>query len=166
LHDSDAVIVVITTGQRTPRDYSVDVNDGVHALADVGLRWSGRFEPVDIRSGPRSVRNAILALGVQVVVVPSVRALGVSQGDAFGAFRLLLQTDVRVITARDIIWSSEREYNYHSYGHRWSERVSLGRDFPSDYSDGGRSWADEYRMLALDENESNVRRLRSAWCGD
>lgn len=165
LQVSDAVIMVTTTGQRSPRDLSTDISDGVEALVELGLRWSGRFEAVDIRIGPLKVRQAMLAIGVETIVVSSIRALGMSQGDAFGAFRLLLQTDLRVITARDIIWGRfDGQGDYERHSHRWAERVSVGYGFPADRSDGGRSWADEYRtLLPADTYDDDEEYARGHW---
>ncbi|MCU1361969.1 MAG: hypothetical protein JWN99_3258 [Ilumatobacteraceae bacterium] len=153
LQASDAVLVVTTGGYRNPKDLSRDIGDGTSALGAVGLRWSGRWQPVDVGNGPEFVRDAIVAFGATTVVVSSVRALGVSQGDAFAAFRLLLRTELRIITARDILWGSDQRYDSDRYMNRWNERTTMGYEFPHDRSDGGRSWADEYRMLFDDTSD-------------
>lgn len=153
LQPTDAIIILSTSGGRSPEELSEDVGDGVRALAMIGLRWAGRFETVDVGQGPAIVSGTISNALADIVVISSVRSLGVNQGDAFATFRRVLQqTRVRVITARDAIWASAHECGYRfSYDHSWRERVAVGSDFPNDHSDGGRSWADEYRMLAMDD---------------
>ena len=163
LEPTDAIIVLTTSGHRSPADLSAEVADGARALAMIGLRWTGAFESIDVRRGPAIVGGAIGILPADIAVISSVRALGVSQGDAFAAFRRVLQqTRVRVVTARDAIWASERESGYrYQYDRSWHERVSIGSDFPDDVSDGGRSWADEYRLLGLDDGDWDFSEERS-----
>lgn len=152
LRPSDAAIVLTTSGHRTPGDFSADVNEGVGALAALGLGWSGSFVVVDVRGGPKMVRDAVVEIGAEVVVVSSVRVLGISQGDAFGAFRLLLRAELRVITARDVMWATTNSGYYDSRSPRWSQ---YGRDeepdFAGDWSNSGRREVDEYRVLGLED---------------
>jgi hypothetical protein len=153
LQPSNAAIVLTTSGHRTPKDFSTDVDEGVAALAAVGLSWSRSFVVVDVRSGPRMIRTELVEIGTDTVVISSVRALGVGQGDAFGAFRLLLQAELRVITARDVMWATTN-----SGGHsdrcslRWSEYgCSSEPDLYDDWSPAGRGGVDEYRVLGFED---------------
>lgn len=163
LQPSDAAIVLTTSGRRTPKDFSVDVGEGIAALAAVDLGWSACFVVVDVRGGPKMLRDTVVAVGAAVLVVSSVRALGVGQGDAFAAFRLLLQAELRVITSRDIVWANHPGTYYDPVSTRWSE---YGRgcqtDFDDDWSYRDRRWLDEYRLLGFegtqDDDEEYARR--------
>ena len=81
LEPTDTIIVLTTSGHRSPADLSTEVADGARALAMIGLRWTGAFESIDVRRGPAIVGGAIGILPADIVVISSVRALGVSQGD-------------------------------------------------------------------------------------
>ena len=156
LQSSNAAIVLTTSGDGSPKDFSADVKQAVAALAAVGLCWSGAFVVVDVRGGPKMVRKELVAIGTNTVVVSSMRVLGVNQGDAFGAFRLLLQAELRVITAHDVMWATPNSGGYYDYSSHWSE---YGRgyqpDFGDDWSPRGRDRVDEYRMLGLDDTQDD-----------
>ncbi len=145
LADTDAVIMVATTGRRSPKHLSADIADGVRALADVGLRWSGRYLAVDVRLGPIGVRDAVLAENVTTVVVSSIRALGLGQGDAMCTFRCLARVGLRVITANDWSWTNNRPL----FGMEgaWQDRCGYGSSYEARPGYNGPTWEDEYEMF-------------------
>ena len=84
----------------TPSRSAVLVQDGVEALAAVGLRWCGTFVKVDELTSPAAlVEQLEQTLDTRVLVVPSLTEAMCNEGDSLALFLLLVGRGWRVISS-------------------------------------------------------------------
>jgi len=74
------------------------VREGVRALDQCGLRWSGRFAVIDVSQHPTLTRRALEELPNHEIVIPTLRDLATNEGDSLALFFRLVLDEWRVIT--------------------------------------------------------------------
>lgn len=75
------------------------VKQGVHALAEVGLRWVGVFVVIEAFDSLDEVLSRIRALPTRTLVVPALTDLMRNEGDSLALFFRLVADGWRVISA-------------------------------------------------------------------
>lgn len=112
LHDSDAAIAAPLFESRDRYGWqrtqsrsaqvgpmSGVVKQGVHALAEVGLRWVGVFVVIEAFDSLDEVFSRMRALSTRTLVVPALTDMMRNEGDSLALFFRLVADGWRVISA-------------------------------------------------------------------